>query len=353
MVNLAVLSAEREKREEDDSVAVASGAVRTFEHVRAVSSLCAAADQRFLAVGDVKGMVTLYYDAFRGGMRGTTGSKRVRLSASKTTSSAALRVTAGNNNTASADVESPASASTAESENTTNDEAADQHSLEISVSAAGRKQVKHWHAQRVNCLVDVGPFVVSGGEEATLVMWHVDNDTLNFLPRLHGPINFVAKVPAPVESAVALALRDNSVAVVDMLNCSFAAGSGYGGVGTAVQRVAGLSLPVASLAPGPDAIGLARYSGVVGPPLVQRVLQFDMRRSGRRVHYAVHTGRNNIQLLDEDFRELGNLPVRLRHLHTGTVAVASGGASASDASQWTLRAFAFVRAEVHQTARTN
>ena len=62
-------------------------------------------------------------------------------------------------------------------------------SITDSVYPPGRKQVMHWHASRVNALCCHGPFVISGGEEAVLVLWHVEMDKEQFLPRLYGAIN--------------------------------------------------------------------------------------------------------------------------------------------------------------------
>jgi NET1-associated nuclear protein 1 (U3 small nucleolar RNA-associated protein 17) len=62
----------------------------------------------------------------------------------------------------------------------------------------------HWHASAVGTLVfsEDGAYVLSGGEEAVLVLWQVETGVKQFLPRMGAPIRFIAGLPDPTVFAV-------------------------------------------------------------------------------------------------------------------------------------------------------
>jgi len=83
----------------------------------------------------------------------------------------------------------------------------------------------HWHAHAVGCLsfsVD-GRYLLSGGEEAVLVLWDVKTSGRAYLPRLGGPLTGIA--PSPEDPAkYCLRQSDNTLRVVNiasmMIECS-------------------------------------------------------------------------------------------------------------------------------------
>lgn len=83
----------------------------------------------------------------------------------------------------------------------------------------------HWHAHAVGCLsfsAD-GRYLLSGGEEAVLVLWDVRTSGRAYLPRLGGPLTGIA--PSPEDPAkYCLRQSDNTLRVVNiasmMIECS-------------------------------------------------------------------------------------------------------------------------------------
>lgn len=83
----------------------------------------------------------------------------------------------------------------------------------------------HWHAHAVGCLsfsAD-GRYLLSGGEEAVLVVWDVQTSGRAYLPRLGGPLTGIA--PCPDDPArYCLRQSDNTLRVVNiasmMIECS-------------------------------------------------------------------------------------------------------------------------------------
>ena len=45
-------------------------------------------------------------------------------------------------------------------------------------------QTLHWHANSVSVLIFAGPYLLSGGEEATLVQWHLEKQDRSFVARV-------------------------------------------------------------------------------------------------------------------------------------------------------------------------
>ena len=83
----------------------------------------------------------------------------------------------------------------------------------------------HWHAHAVGCLSfsTDGRYLLSGGEEAVLVLWDVQTSGRAYLPRLGGPLTGIA--PCPDDSArYCLRQSDNTIRVVNiasmMVECS-------------------------------------------------------------------------------------------------------------------------------------
>ena len=53
-----------------------------------------------------------------------------------------------------------------------------------------QKTSLHWHAHAVTCMAFTkdGNYLLSGGEEAVLVMWQIGTSSKTFLPRLGAPL---------------------------------------------------------------------------------------------------------------------------------------------------------------------
>ncbi|GAQ80570.1 WD40 repeat protein [Klebsormidium nitens] len=73
----------------------------------------------------------------------------------------------------------------------------------------------HWHANAVGALVfsEDGAYVLSGGEEAVLVLWQVETGVKQFLPRMGAPIRYIAGMPDPTLFAVSC--QDNAIRFVN------------------------------------------------------------------------------------------------------------------------------------------
>jgi NET1-associated nuclear protein 1 (U3 small nucleolar RNA-associated protein 17) len=89
---------------------------------------------------------------------------------------------------------------------------------ESSGSSNPLKTVFHWHAHRVTCLAfsQDGSYMISGGEEAVLVIWQLATGHKQFLPRLGGTINTLSI--SDDQSLYAMSLADNSVHVISSAN---------------------------------------------------------------------------------------------------------------------------------------
>ncbi|KAJ3019749.1 WD repeat-containing protein 75 [Thoreauomyces humboldtii] len=74
--------------------------------------------------------------------------------------------------------------------------------------------VMHWHPYQVNGVEFTadGEYLLSGGEEAVLVVWQLTTRSKSFLPRLGSPIQTVAV--SPNQQSYALTHADNSVRIV-------------------------------------------------------------------------------------------------------------------------------------------
>lgn len=80
----------------------------------------------------------------------------------------------------------------------------------------------HWHAHAVESLAYTpnGAYLLSGGEEAVLVLWQLSSKSREYVPRLGAPINSIAVADGTDgrEQEFVLALADGSVTFVGALN---------------------------------------------------------------------------------------------------------------------------------------
>lgn len=83
--------------------------------------------------------------------------------------------------------------------------------------AASSTAVLHWHAHAVASLAFTpnGAYLLSGGEEAVLVLWQLHTGHQEFVPRLGAPILSLSVTDSStVEQQVAARLRDGTVVFV-------------------------------------------------------------------------------------------------------------------------------------------
>ncbi|CAG8725295.1 1481_t:CDS:10, partial [Acaulospora morrowiae] len=76
----------------------------------------------------------------------------------------------------------------------------------------------HWHSHKVNhiAFTNDGSHLLSGGEEAVLVIWQVETGYKTFLPRLGSEILFVSI--SPDQSLYAIGFLDNSIKIYSAIN---------------------------------------------------------------------------------------------------------------------------------------
>lgn len=89
-----------------------------------------------------------------------------------------------------------------------------------SVTATFPQRTLHWHANEVTDFIFTsnGQYLLSGGEEAVLVLWQIENSLRQYLPRLGDPIHFV--VVSADDRWVAVSTRDNAVHLVSLTSGS-------------------------------------------------------------------------------------------------------------------------------------
>ncbi|KAJ1858306.1 NET1-associated nuclear protein 1 [Coemansia sp. RSA 1822] len=79
------------------------------------------------------------------------------------------------------------------------------------------RSTHHWHAHRVNAIAFAGDsLMLSGGEEGVLVLWQLDTETRDYLPRLGSDIVGIA--PSPDQMRYAITLRDNTIRIVSAVD---------------------------------------------------------------------------------------------------------------------------------------
>ncbi|KAG1180586.1 hypothetical protein G6F70_000578 [Rhizopus microsporus] len=79
------------------------------------------------------------------------------------------------------------------------------------------RSIHHWHHLPVRCLTFMadGSYLMSGGEEAVLVIWQLDTGHKQFLPRLGGSIDFITI--SPNNRFYCVGLDDNSIRLVNSI----------------------------------------------------------------------------------------------------------------------------------------
>ena len=76
-------------------------------------------------------------------------------------------------------------------------------------------QTLHWHAHRVSALrfIADSPYLLSGGEEAVIVQWHLETQSKTFISRLGAAITSIG-LSSPSHSYYSVNLGDNSSKIV-------------------------------------------------------------------------------------------------------------------------------------------
>ncbi|KAG0740570.1 hypothetical protein G6F62_009074 [Rhizopus arrhizus] len=79
------------------------------------------------------------------------------------------------------------------------------------------RSVYHWHHLPVRCLTFMvdGSYLMSGGEEAVLVIWQLETGHKQFLPRMGGSIDFITI--SPNNRFYCVGLDDNSIRLVNSI----------------------------------------------------------------------------------------------------------------------------------------
>eukprot|EP01116_Phalansterium_solitarium_P023920 TRINITY_DN8595_c0_g1_i1.p1 TRINITY_DN8595_c0_g1~~TRINITY_DN8595_c0_g1_i1.p1 ORF type:complete len:1176 (+),score=463.09 TRINITY_DN8595_c0_g1_i1:143-3670(+) len=79
-------------------------------------------------------------------------------------------------------------------------------------------KVMHWHANAITCLnfTNDAAYLLSGGQEAVLVVWQLETGAKQFLPRLGAGI--VGVTPSPDSSVYAVSTLDNTVKLISTLS---------------------------------------------------------------------------------------------------------------------------------------
>ncbi|KAJ3374548.1 WD repeat-containing protein 75 [Allomyces arbusculus] len=116
--------------------------------------------------------------------------------------------------------------------------------------AAGEEplvQTLHWHARRVNhfCFSHDGRYLLSGGDEAVLVIWQLTTGHKQFISRLGSEI--LSITVSPDMKLFALAQWDNSIRIISAVNLAVQQ-SVVGLKSTAINSVAPASAPTSTSA---------------------------------------------------------------------------------------------------------
>ncbi|KAJ1555423.1 WD repeat-containing protein 75 [Nowakowskiella sp. JEL0078] len=153
----------------------------------------------------------------------------------------------------------------------------------------------HWHAHRVNHLAftNDGVYLLSGGEESVLVIWQLQTQRKNFLPRLGGS-EITSIAISSDQSLFAVSLSDSSIQLISSINMEV------------TQKISGLKL--ASLHPKSSKLSKKfvveprnQYVVMSGYP---GTLQFYNTRSDMNVYDLEVCIRNRVSRLeDKDISE--------------------------------------------------
>lgn len=78
----------------------------------------------------------------------------------------------------------------------------------------------HWHANEVTdmAFTSAGQYLLSGGEEAVMVLWQIESGLRQYLPRLGDPIYYIAV--SGDDRTVAISTRDNVIHLVSLTSGS-------------------------------------------------------------------------------------------------------------------------------------
>ena len=84
----------------------------------------------------------------------------------------------------------------------------------------GVQRTLHWHANEVTDLAFTsnGQYLLSGGEEAVMVLWQIESGLRQYLPRLGDPIHFISV--SSDDRWVAVSTRDNVIHLVSLTSGS-------------------------------------------------------------------------------------------------------------------------------------
>lgn len=85
--------------------------------------------------------------------------------------------------------------------------------------------VMHWHAHAVSSIAFSanGSYLVSGGEEAVLVIWHLENRHREYVSRLGAPIDYITVLPQSTEAThqgYLVSLSDGGMSLVNSASLS-------------------------------------------------------------------------------------------------------------------------------------
>ena len=175
-----------------------------LHHTKAFTCVAVSPDGSRVAAGDVTGRILIWHD-LKQGMEAAAADNN-------------------NNNNDANDANNNNSNSNSNSNGTMDDDVQEDAEGFVEYTEPPAASV-HWHAHAVGCLsfsVD-GRYLLSGGEEAVLVLWDVKTSGRAYLPRLGGPLTGIA--PSPEDPAkYCLRQSDNTLRVVNiasmMIECS-------------------------------------------------------------------------------------------------------------------------------------
>jgi len=84
----------------------------------------------------------------------------------------------------------------------------------------------HWHAHAVKSITfsPNGAYLLSGGEEAVLVVWQLQTGHKEFIPRIGAPINSIVVAPthSDREQEVLVALLDGTIVIITVATLKIA-----------------------------------------------------------------------------------------------------------------------------------
>ncbi|KAL0052292.1 hypothetical protein WJX82_011440 [Trebouxia sp. C0006] len=156
----------------------------------------------------------------------------------------------------------------------------------------------HWHAHPVGCLCFSadGTLLLSGGEEAVLVIWQVDSGARSYLPRLGGGLHSITR--SPLDSACyVVSQADNTVRTVNTATMKV------------LVSVHGMRPPPRSVSEmqSSSAAVLAGAAGHLVLPAHNSLLQFWDAARDCHVHRLQVAARNTVSLTQQDHELQGGV----------------------------------------------